>query len=261
MPDTILALMAHPDDAEFLCGGTLSLLADRGWRVHVATMTPGDCGSSTLPGDAIAAVRRAEAAAAARVIGASYRTLEFRDLRVRYEDATLVAATGLLRALDPTVVITHSPADYMLDHEETSRVARAATFAAPIPNAPAPVGPTPTTHVPYLYYADPLEGKDSLGNPVEPSLLVDISSAIETKLRMLEEHASQREWLRNHHGMDEYLESARRWGRARGRLARREFAEGFRQHLGHAYPQDDKLAASLRDEAVFHLRQRRRKSP
>ena len=79
---TALAVLAHPDDAEFLCGGTLALLALRGWRIHVATSTPGNLGSTELPPDEIAAIRRAEGAAAAQVIGGHYHCLELRDLRV-----------------------------------------------------------------------------------------------------------------------------------------------------------------------------------
>ena len=45
---TVLSLLAHPDDAEFTCAGTLALLGQRGWQIHIATMTPGDCGSASL---------------------------------------------------------------------------------------------------------------------------------------------------------------------------------------------------------------------
>jgi len=48
-PINVLALFAHPDDAEFLCAGTLALLAARGATIHMATLTAGDCGSTTLP--------------------------------------------------------------------------------------------------------------------------------------------------------------------------------------------------------------------
>jgi LmbE family N-acetylglucosaminyl deacetylase len=246
----VLALMAHPDDAEILCGGTLALLAGLGWEVHIATATPGDCGSSRLKPHQIAAIRRKEARQAASVLGARYHCLERRDLRVRYDDRTLFAALGLLRQVRPRVLITHSPADYMLDHEQISLVARAAAFGAPIPNAPAPTRWRPLEAVPHLYYADPIEGKDPFGSPVRPSLLVDVKGVLETKLEMLSKHRSQRDWLRQHHGMDEYLESAKRWSRERGRLAGLAYAEGFRQHLGHAYPQDDLLARTLRGRAV-----------
>ena len=44
----VLSLLAHPDDAEFMCVGTLALLKQKGWQVHLATMTAGDCGSADL---------------------------------------------------------------------------------------------------------------------------------------------------------------------------------------------------------------------
>jgi LmbE family N-acetylglucosaminyl deacetylase len=246
MDNVVLALMAHPDDAEILCGGTLALLARLGWEVHIAAATPGDCGSSRLRPNTIAAIRRKEGKAAAAVLGGKFHCLERRDLRVRYEDETLRLAVGLLRRVRPRIVITHNPTDYMLDHEQISLVARAAAFGAPIPNAPAPARSRPLPAVPHLYYADPIEGKDPFGALVLPAILVDIGGVLETKLEMLSSHRSQRDWLRQHHGIDEYLESTKRWSRQRGRLAAVAFAEGFRQHLGHAYPQDDLLASTLR---------------
>jgi LmbE family N-acetylglucosaminyl deacetylase len=250
MDNVVLALMAHPDDAEILCGGTLALLVSRGWKVHIATATPGDCGTSSLEPDEISRIRRKEAAAAAKVLGGEHHCLERRDLKVHYDDETLSAACGVLRRDRPRIVLTHSPADYMLDHEQMSLVARMAVFGASMRNAPAPPGSLPCEGVPHLYYADPMEGKDIYGSPVMPFLLVDIGSVLETKLRMLAEHASQRDWLRAHHGVDEYLEGVRRWARERGRLACCEYAEGFRQHKGHAYPQDDLLAATLEAGAI-----------
>src|SRR5438045_1650170 len=60
-----LSLLAHPDDAEMQCAGTLIRLADAGWEIHIATVANGDCGSATLPRAEIAAVRRKEGIAAA----------------------------------------------------------------------------------------------------------------------------------------------------------------------------------------------------
>jgi LmbE family N-acetylglucosaminyl deacetylase len=261
MQNVVLSLMAHPDDAEILCGGTLVLLARTGWKVHIASATAGDCGSSTLGPDEIAAVRRKEGSEGARVIGGEFHCLERRDLRVRYDDETVADASDLLRRVRPRIVITHSPSDYMVDHEQISLVARAAAFAAPVPNAPAARASKPLDAIPHVYYADPIEGKDPLGVPIVPSLLVDVGDVLETKLEMLSKHASQREWLRSHHGIDEYLESAKRWSRERGRLAGVDHAEGFRQHKGHAYPQDDLLAFTLRERAVIHLPKKKRKAP
>src|SRR5437660_5978666 len=83
----VLSVLAHPDDAEFLCAGTLArLVREHGWQAHIASMTPGDCGSAELPPDEIARVRRAEGAAAAARIGATYHCLEERDLLIFYAE-------------------------------------------------------------------------------------------------------------------------------------------------------------------------------
>lgn len=247
MDDVILSVLAHPDDAEFLCGGTLIRLArQHGWKVHIASMTPGDCGSAEMGAEDISAVRRAEGARAAARIGATYHCLEERDLRVVYAEGPLEKVVRLYRAVHPRVVLTHSPADYMLDHEMTSTLARAAAFAAAVPNFLAERGVgKPLAHIPHLYYCDAIEGKDPLGRAIEPGLRIDVSGVIEEKAAMLAEHASQRDWLRKQHGMDHYVESMRAWGARRGQEIGVAFAEGFRQHLGHSYPQDDVLRQVL----------------
>jgi LmbE family N-acetylglucosaminyl deacetylase len=248
MADVVLSVLAHPDDAEFLCAGTLIRLArERGWQVHIASMTPGDCGSAEMGPEEIARVRRGEGAAAAARISATYHCLERRDLRVMYDEPTLAAVTRLLRRVRPRVVLTHSPADYMLDHEMTSTVTRAATFAAPIPNyLPGEEPPLPA--IPHLYYCDPTEGKDLLGRPVPPQFSIDISSVIDAKEAMLACHASQRNWLLKHHGMDSYLQAMRDLSAQRGTGIGVAYAEGFRQHLGHSYPQENLLLSVLTGE-------------
>jgi LmbE family N-acetylglucosaminyl deacetylase len=245
--DAALAVLAHPDDAEFLCAGALIRLArEHGWHVHIATMTPGDCGSAEHSAEEIARIRRAEGAASAARLGGAYHCLESRDLLVFYDGPTVATVTDLLRTVRPRVVFTHSPDDYMLDHEMTSRLARAAAFNAPIPLFLAGRGgPPPVEHIPHLYYCDPIEGKDLLGRPIEPGFRIDISGAIDEKAAMLSCHASQRNWLLKHHGIDEYVKAMRDWGAARGREAGVAYAEGFRQHLGHSYPQDNLLGQLL----------------
>jgi LmbE family N-acetylglucosaminyl deacetylase len=247
MGDVILSILAHPDDAEFLCAGTLARMArECGWEIHIASMTPGDCGSAELPAQQIAAIRRAEGARAAAVIGARYHCVEERDLLIFYSERALERVTRLLRQVRPKVVLTHSPADYMLDHEVTSTVVRAAAFAAPIPNFLQDRGLGPVLeHIPYLYYCDPIEGKDALGREVAPAFCIDVSTVVATKAEMLACHASQREWLLKHHGIDQYVQAMQDWGARRGRGCGVAFAEGFRQHLGHSYPQKNVLAELL----------------
>jgi LmbE family N-acetylglucosaminyl deacetylase len=167
-------------------------------------------------------------------------------LLIFYAERPLERVTRLLRAVRPTIVLTHSPVDYLFDHEMTSALARAAAFGAPVPNFFTDHGhAAPLAHIPHLYYCDALEGKDALGRHVEAGLIVDISHVLKTKEEMLAAHASQRDWLLRHHGMDHYLQAMRDWNAARGAPYRLAYAEGYRQHLGHGYPQDDLLGRLL----------------
>ena len=65
---------------------------------------------------------------------------------------------------------------------------------------------------------------------------------------MLACHASQREWLRAHHGMDEYIDAMRRYSAERGKEVGVEFAEAFTQHRGHPFPQTDLLKELLKKQ-------------
>lgn len=131
----------------------------------------------------------------------------------------------------------------MIDHDITSQLARSASFGYSAPNAStAPLAPN--SRIPHLYYCEPIECLDPFGKVVDAPTLIDISQHIEIKTRMLACHASQREWLRSHQGMDEYLETMKRIGRERGRLAGTEYAEGFQQALS-GHPKNDLLAELL----------------
>jgi LmbE family N-acetylglucosaminyl deacetylase len=242
-----LAFMAHPDDAEMLCAGTLARLATAGWQVHIATAANGDCGTMTETPWAIAGRRTEEARRAAARIGAAYHCVGERDGFVVFDKPTLQKCYDLFRRIAPTLVFAHSADDYMMDHVEASRLARAASFLYGAPNCSAfPL--LAGSQVPYLYYCDPIEAVDPLGRPVEPTTLVDITGQLETKAEMLACHESQRSWLMEHHGMDEYIESMKRHAAMRGQAAGTAAAEAFVQHRGHAYPRQDLLAAMFGGE-------------
>lgn len=245
VPGTVLSLLAHPDDAEILCAGTLAHLAARGWRCHIATFTPGDCGSAELDRSSIAKIRRKEAFDSARLIGADYTCLEENDLQLFYAPKPLRKVVSLLRRVRPTLVFAHSPSDYMADHEMASLLVRAGCFNAAVPNLFPRTGAPPLDHIPALYYCDPLDGVDPLGKAVSPAQVVNISSTLDLKEKMLACHASQRDWLARQHGMDQYLVAMREFASSRGRLAGLQAGEGFRPHLGHGYPQDNLLAKAL----------------
>jgi LmbE family N-acetylglucosaminyl deacetylase len=237
-----LTLLAHPDDAEMFCAGTLIRLAEAGWEVHIATVAAGDCGSTTLARGEIAAVRYQEGVAAAAKINATYHCLEESDIQVVFDKATNRKTIDLLRRVAPTLLITHPRHDYMLDHEQVHLLARSSAFSYPIPNA-STLSLVPGSAIPWLYYCDPVEGRDPYtGKRVAPTTYVDISSQMDRKIEMLACHASQRDWLRAHHGMDEYIEAMKRHSGQRGEQIGRVYAEAFVQHRGHPFPQADLLA-------------------
>jgi len=237
---TVLTLLAHPDDAEFLCAGTLIRLADAGWDIHIATATPGDCGTMTETRWDIASIRTKENREAVKLVNGAYHCLDERDVFVTYDKTTVQKAVDLFRLVAPSLAFTHAPKDYMMDHEMISLVTRAASFAYGAPNASAhPL--KEDSGVPHLYYCDALECKDPYGNEVTPTTYVDITDQYDKKVEMLACHVSQRQWLRDHHGMDEYIESMKRQSAYRGEQVGVTYAEAFVQHKGHAYPQNDLL--------------------
>lgn len=256
----VLAIGAHPDDVEFLCAGTLLLLADAGVELHVATMTSGDCGSSELGPSEISAIRKREAIRACQILGAEYHCLEMTDFGVFVDNLTTRRVAALIREVDPWLVVTHSPVDYMADHEHTSTLVRNGCFIAPVPNydTEAFTSVRRSTRVAFLYYAQPVENRDNFGRRVSPQMLVDITDQIDRKAALLACHESQRNWLRTHHSVDEYIDSMRRWSQELGaeatEISGREvtFAEGFRQHLGHAYPSSNALTELLPEGRIIN---------
>ena len=92
---------------------------------------------------------------------------------------------------------------------ECLALGRAASFLYGAPNCsrfPLLEG----SQIPHLYYCDPLEAKDPLGNLIQPTTYVDITEQVEKKAEMLACHVSQRQWLLDHHGIDEYVNAMRR---------------------------------------------------
>ena len=242
----VLALMPHPDDVEILCAGTLVRLKEIGYEIHVAVMTAGDKGSAVLSRQEISNIRREEGRLGAEALGAtSYRCLEFQDLEITFDVPTRYKIADVLRDVNPGLIITTPPNDYMFDHEITSMLVRDACFNAAVRNYETGGNTKPMDGVPYLYYSDAVEGHDIFGQEARLSCIVDISAQIDQKAAALACHDSQRSWLQKHHGMDNYIESMKTWSAKRGQQIGTAYAEAFSQHLGHPHPQDDLLVSLL----------------
>jgi len=230
----VLAVAAHPDDLEQLCGGTLARFANDGHDVTMCHVSRGDRGSFVHTMDEIAAIRHEEAAQAAGTIGATHVSLGLSDGEVNASDPHQKdLAIDVIRRVKPDLLITHHPSDYMPDHVECGKLFEEASFVATLPlyETAEPVHQT----VAAVYYMDTLAG---LG--FQPTEYVDISGVIETKLASLAAHTSQVEWLRDHDGVD-VLEQTRIVSAFRGFQAGTTYAEGFIPSLRWLRPRTRRL--------------------
>lgn len=243
----VLAFGCHPDDVEFMCGGTLALLAQAGCDIHIAVMAGGEMGSQELPPQQIRAKRIKEAAASAAVIGAMFHYAGGHDLEVEYNAAYRRRTVAVMREAAPDIVLTSPPMDYLIDHEETSRLVRNAAFVAPIPNYDCGMPTVPTKNIPHLYYWNATGLTDIFGRSLPMTCCVDVSSAMDTKTKMLACHDSQRQWLKFINGWDEYVEMMKRMTVEQGRAIGVAAAEAFIQHLGNGHPKDNILKSLLGD--------------
>jgi len=244
----VLAAVAHPDDIEFMMAGTLLLLQSAGAALHFWNLSSGDCGSTTMPREELIATRRAEAGESAALANATLHPPLFADFRIFYDEPSLRRVAAVVRAIRPTIILTHSPEDYMEDHQNTARLVVTAAFARAAPNFPTEPPQPPWTAPVAIYHALPHGLHDALRRPVPADFFVNISPVLARKHALLACHRSQQAWLDATQGMSAYLDSMTAMGRAAGAQSGRfEHAEGWRRHshLGFATADFDPLPALL----------------
>lgn len=254
MPEskTIIAIQAHPDDAEIFCAGTLALLAEKGHRIVIVTMTSGGMGGVGMDEETTAMTRKGEAAAAANVIDAAYISMDQRDGYLFDSPELRIETTELLRRERADVVLTHLPNDYHPDHRATSSIAESATLLTTLQNVPSNLEPLPVT--PILYHTTPLNLTDHLGNAYHPNFYVDISSVIETKRKMIAAHHSQIELMRHMFGKQNFVEDMLNdHDRRLGPKMNSEYAEAFVQHMGGGFPHTPFIQQTLRENVRLRL--------
>ena len=257
---SVLAVTAHPDDIEFMMAGTLLLLGEAGYDLHMLNIANGCCGSATEAPEVIAARRWEEAQDAARIVGATMHPPLVDDLTIAYEQSQLRRVAAIVREVAPAIILLHSPQDYMEDHMNACRLVVTAAFTRGMPNF-ATLPPTrPVTNEVTLYHALPYGLRDGLRRRVQAGQYVDISSVLPQKRAALAAHRSQKEWLDVSQGLDSYLRTMEEMSAEVGAMARAAgapasaftYAEGFRRHahLGFCGATADPLAQAL---AAFHF--------
>jgi LmbE family N-acetylglucosaminyl deacetylase len=217
----ILAIGAHPDDLELLCGGTLALYSKMGHEVFMCHVCDGNKGSLVYSSEELVKIRRNEAIESAKLIGAKSIWGGMSDGEVILDLDSRVKVIDILRQANPDVVITHHPNDYHSDHINVSRLVFEATYLSSLKlwetNYPC------SDKIPILYYMDTLAGVNFI--PVE---YVDISKTIDVKVEMMLKMKSQLGWLKEMHNTDaeEFIKTIARF---RGFQAGVPFAEAFVQ--------------------------------
>ncbi|MFM7195832.1 MAG: bacillithiol biosynthesis deacetylase BshB1, partial [Bacteroidota bacterium] len=122
----LLAIAAHPDDAELGCSGTLAKHISMGHQVGIVDLTQGELGTRGS-----AEIRMQEAEAAAAVLGLHAReNLKLRDGRFQNNEEDQLAVIRAIRKYRPEIVITNAPEDRHPDHGRAARLVADACFYA-----------------------------------------------------------------------------------------------------------------------------------
>lgn len=226
-PKRVAVIVAHPDDAEFMCAGTIARWAGEGHHVTYVLLTSGDKGSSdpAVTPEQLVATREAEQRDACDVLGVED------VIFLRHPDATLIPdlamrreITRVIRQVRPDIVICQDPtvrfvAQSYLNHPD-HRAAGEATLDAIYPAA------RDRMTFPELL-AEGLEPHKVreiyLAGAKDPDVWVDITATLETKLESLRRHVSQMgDW--------DPEEMVRQWAKdeAEQHPGNGDFVEGFK---------------------------------
>lgn len=203
----LACVFAHPDDETFSVGGTVAKAAAAGIRIDLFCATDGDAGkSSGIPVSSraeLAAIRRTELAAAARILGiASLATPGHPDGMLREVDADrLVGEVVLfLRSHRPDVIVSFGPEGAPTGHRDHRAMSRAATAAFFLSGLPTEypeqlveVAPHSAARLYYVAWDPPAENAELRLQSVPFTVRVDVSAQLETKRRAFVAHASQRQ--------------------------------------------------------------------
>ncbi|MHA1304979.1 MAG: PIG-L deacetylase family protein [Candidatus Heimdallarchaeaceae archaeon] len=216
----VLAIGAHPDDVEIFCGGTIAKYAAKGHEIVMVSVTNGEIGSKELSCEEIIKIRRKEGEAAAKVIGAEYVWMGYRDQQFMITNDARLDFINLMRRVKPDVIITHYP-DYVFsaDHTLVGQIVSDVSLNILPPNI--------KTKYPYVEKAPIIYFMDSpAGIGFEPEEYVDISDNVETKRKMIKCHESQEMWVKYHCGSS-LLEEAEVVSRFRGLQINVAHAEAY----------------------------------
>lgn len=220
--ERVLAVVAHPDDAELLCAGTLARARNDGAVIAIFVLTKGDKGQPNRRIRNLPAVRWKEAKAAASLLMAEVYRPRFPDGELTDSPIARRVLLDGLRHFRPTLVLAHAPEDYHPDHRAASALVEAATWFAASGGHRTALAPL--AEPPALWFMDTINMSG-----FAPGFYVDISAHVELKEQMLACHRSQLARAGDAN-FSPLLDLMRLQFRARGAQAGVAAAEAFRIH-------------------------------
>jgi LmbE family N-acetylglucosaminyl deacetylase len=189
-----LVLFAHPDDAEFMCGGTVAAWARADCEVHYVVITDGSAGSNHVEAtrESLREIREQEQRAAAEVLGVrSVTFLGELDGMLEVTLDTRRKVTREVRRLRPDVIVAPDPSrlwsgNGYINHSD-HKAAGLLALSAIMPDAPTRL------MFPELLEEglEPFEVPNLWLSSNEPDHHVDISETIDLKVKALAQHVSQ----------------------------------------------------------------------
>lgn len=221
--ERVLAVVAHPDDAELLCAGTLARAKTDKAEIGILILCKGDKGQSDKAVGNLSAIRKKESQAAASLLEAGLWFGGFSDGTLMDGESTRAKIVELFRQFRPTLVLAHSPADYHPDHRSASHLSEAASWFC--------ASRGHQTKSPALESPPALWWMDTVGmQGFQPGFFVDISSHVALKHSLLNCHATQ--LARGSDGDFSPLgDLMQQQYQTRGQQANTAAAEAFQQHL------------------------------
>ncbi|MFL2996682.1 MAG: bacillithiol biosynthesis deacetylase BshB1 [Cytophagales bacterium] len=178
----LLIIMAHPDDAELCCSGTILSCIDNGLSVGMIDLTRGELGTRGS-----GKVRIEEAKNAAKVLGVNFRyNLELRDGFISDDEESIFDVIKVIREFKPKVIITNSKTDRHPDHESAARLVKKACFLSGLIKIS-----TKKDNLDQESWRPKSLLYSIQNNYIEPHFVVDVSKYIDVKINAIKCFKSQ----------------------------------------------------------------------
>jgi LmbE family N-acetylglucosaminyl deacetylase len=185
-PLRIICFGAHPDDCELKAAGVAALWAAKGHKVKFVSVTNGDAGHWRQSGPELAARRKAEVEACAKVLGIDTHVLDIPDGELEPTLANRKTITRLIREWNADIVMSPRPNDYHPDHRYTGVLVQDSAFMVGVPKFLPETAPLKSNPV-FLFYSDGFK----VPTPFRADVVVGIDAVVEKKAVCIEKMESQ----------------------------------------------------------------------